>query len=373
MKKILFATLALAVMFTSCSKEDNGGNQTQESILVVKLPDNMLRSVEDQADPSVAGGIDLDNITVFLLNGNTVVRTPETFDPSEITAGYKRIEQVPSGVNGVIVVANIPTAATVASLTSSTAIKEYAYTIASQNTDIKKVTRMGEGTPATATDPLTTPDGHDYKEVNITLTPLTARFEIGTVTEGIGVASVELIGVWINSYYPNGAKGAPVFHSDAHSTWVTSPLTTTSPSTTPFTTVDMIGSPYAYTEPCYYDQADNTNVTLTAGSKVYAYQVFAGANIPHLILLVKGEYATGHYPATGEKYFLGYLTFKRFLNGASPITSVAANTIYKVGVGVTGIVVNGGDITERPEMDLFDLGINVTVQPWTELDVTPAL
>ena len=363
MKKILLATLALAVMFASCSKEDNGA-QSEDSVLIVKLPDNVsLRSVEAQATPS---GIDLDNVTVFLLNGNTVAATPVTFSNAEITAKYKRIEQVSSGVNNVIVVANIPSGATVASLTTGTAIKEYAYTIASQNVDIKKVTRMGTGIPATAPDPA--PDTHEYKAVTVELTPLTARFEIGTVKAGTGVANVELVGVWINDYYPDGAKGTPIFHSDSNPVWVASPSTLTSPSSTAFGAITVP----AYTEPSYYNAANNTAVTLTAGSQVYAYQVFAGAKIPHLILLVKGEYDTGYYLGT-DKYFLRYLTYRQFLDGGTAITSVAANTIYKVGVGVTGITVNAEEMTEWPELNMFDLGITVTVTPWTEKNVTPAL
>ena len=106
MKKILFATLALAVMFTSCSKEDNGA-QSQDNILVINLPDNVgLRAVEGQASTTTT--ITLSNVTVFLLNGNTVAQTPETFDASEIALKFKRIDDVSSGVNKVIVVANIP-------------------------------------------------------------------------------------------------------------------------------------------------------------------------------------------------------------------------------------------------------------------------
>ena len=368
MKKILLATLALAVMFTSCSKEDNGGNETQDNVLLVKLPDNVnLRAVESQA--TTATTITLSDVTVFLLNGNTLAAPPVVFSGSEISNKAKRIEQVPSGVNNVIIVANIPAGATVASLTTGTAIKEYAYTVASQNaSNIETVTRMGTGVPATAADP--TPDGHEYKTVSVELTPLVARFEIGTVKPGTGIANVELIGVWINSYYTNGSKSAVQFHASSDPKWVTTPLTSTSPMATPFGAVTMDNAPY--TETTYYNAADNTNVVLNAASKVYAYQVFAGANIPHLILLLKGEYDTGYYTGT-DKYFLRYLTFRNFEDGGTAITSVAANTIYKVGVGVTGITVNAEDLTPDPEMNLFDLGITVTVTPWTEKNVTPAL
>ena len=311
MKKILFATLALAVMFTSCSKEDNGA-QSQDNILVINLPDNVgLRAVESQATTATA--ITLSDVTVFLLNGNSVAAAPVTFSGSEITAKFKRINDVPSGVNGVIVVANIPSTATAAvnALTTGTAIREYAYTIASQNTanNLPTVTRMGSSSSFTTVTPAA-PGVNEYKTVSVELTPLVSRFEIGAVKAGTGIANVELVGVWINDYYPNGAKGTPVFHSDSHAVWVTTPSTATSPSNTAFGAVTVP----TYPEPSYYNAANNTAVTLTAGSSVYAYQVFSGAKIPHLILLVKGEYLPGYYTGT-DKYFLGYLTYRKFLDG----------------------------------------------------------
>ena len=364
MKKILLATLALAVMFTSCSKEDNGGNETQDNVIVVKLPDNVsLRAVEAQG--SAASTITLANVTVFLLNGNNVVGAPKTFSGPEITAKSKRIEQASSSVNKVVVVANIPAGdmSAVNALTTETAIKNYAFAIADQNSGIAAVTRMGTGTPATAVD--LTPDGHNYKAVSVELEPLTARFEIGAVKAGNNVANVTLEGVWINAYYTNGSKATVKTHNDADPVWYTTPATTSSPFNAAVGTVTMTNT---YTVPSYYNAASPL-VTMTAGSQVYAYQLFAGANIPHLILLVKGEYTTAD--ASGNKFFLGYVTFTRFTESGTDISSVLPNTIYKVGVGDIGIEINADDITIWPEMQKFDLGVTVTTTPWTVKNVTP--
>jgi len=364
MKKILFATLALAVLFTACSKEDNGGSETQDNVLMVKLPDNVsLRAVENQG--SAASVITLNDVTVFLLNGNNVVGTPITFLPAEITAKTKRIEQVSSSVNKVIVVANIPAGdvSAVNALTTETAISNYAFAIASQNSGIAAVTRMGTGTPATASDPA--PDGHNYKAVSVELAPLTARFEIGTVKAGNNVANVTLEGVWMNAYYTDGSKATVKTHIDTDPVWLTTPLTTSSPFAAAVSTVTMTNP---YTVPSYYN-IGSPLVTQTAGSQVYAYQLFAGANIPHLILLVKGEYTTAD--ASGNKFFLGYVTFTRFTESGTDISSVLPNTIYKVGVGDIGIEINADDITIWPEMQKFDLGVTVTTTPWTVKNVTP--
>jgi hypothetical protein len=101
-----------------------------------------------------------------------------------------------------------------------------------------------------------------------------------------------------------------------------------------------------------------------------------------VILLVKGVYASGHYNpgadgveggADDEKYFLGYLTYVTYKEGSTPITSFEANKIYKIGVGVTGIPIDAEKITPEPELNLFDLGINVTVTAWTDVTVTPGV
>ena len=381
MKKILLATFAFALLFASCSKEENLDTQNGTGVLVVKLPaGSEARSVETVATTT---GYNLNNVIVFTLINDAVVEHYE-FVGAELTNKSKRIEQVPSAVNKVLVVANVPiiNLPDVKSLTSATAIKAFSYTVASQNINILDVTRAGEGTPQDGTDPN---PAHDpthlyYKEVEVDLLPLTARFEIGTVTPGIGVQNVQLVGVWINNYYTNGSKSVVKLHNESDAVWNTSPSTATSPSTSVFGTVSMASSPYNYTEASYYDPASPlvTLDPLSASTKAYAYQVFAdnsssaSGNVPHLILLVKGEYKDSYYDA-GKKYFLRYLTFRKFLDGGVPINFAVTNTIYQVGVGATGIVVNAKDMTERPETDPFDLGISVKVTPWTPKTVTPAL
>ena len=363
MKKILLATMAIATLFASCSKEP-AIEQTGDNVIVVSLPDNVVDARTVEAQQTTGATITLSTVTVFLLNGDNVSRVEE-FDGTDISAKKKRIEQVASGVNKVIVVANIPStiAATVKALTSGLAIEKYAYTIASQNTGIATVTRMGSGVPTTVGDP--TPDGHDYKAVSVELTPLTARFEIGAVKAGTNVTSVSLVGVWINNYYTNGSKATVKLHDKDDAVWATSPATTGAPILALPGSISMTN---AYTETTYYN-ANSASVTLSAGSQVYAYHVFAGANIPHLIMLVKGEYDVAD--ASGNKFFLGYVTFNKFLNSGSPIAAINANTIYKMGVGVEGITINAEDITEKPEMSPFDLGITVTTTPWTVMNVTP--
>ena len=114
MKKVnFFAMLAAAALMTGvtgCSNDDNVGEGpgNGDATLVIKLPSNVVPGSRAVEDP-VAGGSDvktaLNGVTVFLLNGNSVVSRDE-FDNDEITAGYKRLEQVSATINRVILIAN---------------------------------------------------------------------------------------------------------------------------------------------------------------------------------------------------------------------------------------------------------------------------
>jgi len=379
MKKNHFLTTvvisALILGLTGCGIESEGSKSKDGSVVLVKLPGNMTtRAIEDQVANNTTAAV-FDNAEVFLTTSTGAVVEQHSFSNTEITAGYKRIEQVAASVTNVVVVANIPSGdiTAVRALTNINAIKAYPYTIASQNItpsgpgavpiDNKTLIGFGIYNP-TAVDQ--NPDGHDYKEYDVTLDAITARFEIGAVVAGTGVAQVELVGVWINSFYADGSKAGVTRHPSSASYWG---LTATAGvQSTAYGTV-ALSTPYV---PIDYYNAANSGVNLASNSKVYAYHVFAGTNVPHLILLVKGEYSAGHYDGS-DKYFLKWYTFTKFFDGGSPITSVDANTIYKVGVGSTGIVINDKDGADLPELEKFDLGIQVAVTAWTAKSVVPGV
>ncbi len=359
---VLLAAVAITTGSTSCNNDGKADGMSAEGnqVLTIKLPSNVTtRGVEDPvATNSVAA---VSDVTVFLLNGNSVVTT-DTFTSAEIGAKSKRIEQVSSSVNRVILVAN-KGAAAIDSLTNADTIKKFAFTVASQNATagIADKTMMGEAIPATTTDPDAGHDPtHTYKEVNVTLNALTARIEIGTVKPGTGIVNIELVNVWVGNYYADGSKLLEKLHGEGDPVWVTSPVTSTAASSA----FGTITTP-SYSEASYKDDA-SAQVTV-GGNKVYAYQVFAG-NIPHMIMLVKGEYATGYHNGT-DKYFLGYVTYTNYNNGTSYITAMDANRIYKMG----DVSINAKDITIKPEPEGIDLGITVTVTPWTEMNVTPEI
>lgn len=379
MKSILLSMLAVATL-ASCNKEDvtNDGGSNKPQTLTVTLPSNInTRAVDDE----IAGPMtSVNDAVVFLLNGETVVETEE-FTSAEVAAKFKRFEQVSGGINKVIVLANVQGQETpLKALTTGAAVRKYAFTIASQQSSsvsvpakpgVDHVTLLGEGTPTT-----TTPDdGHDYKTVTIDLDAVVARIEVGAVYGGTGIASVQLNGVFINNYFTDGTTGTVKLHASNDNVWdytFTSGQNTATP---------VIAFTNPYTELDYYNAA-SASVTQTAGSQVYAFQVFAG-NVPHVTLCVSGEYAPGYYNASvaNSQYFTKWITFVKYKAGASVpaadkdadgyILSMKGNNNYKMGVGATGIKVTPEIITPDPETGKQDIGITVVVNSWKSHEVAP--
>lgn len=378
--KIMAIAMAAVVGFSAAScVSGNDTNPNEGNTILVQLPNDVVaesRAVQGPIGTNVETV--LSSVTVFLLNGNTVVGTPVDFTQTEIDNKSKKIEQVSSTVNGVLVVANIPTtvATDVKALKNRAAIQNYAYTINSQNSSTGVAGKLHIGGTGTLTEK-TNPDGgdtHTYKEAVVSLEALTSRFEIAGVTAGEGIKTIQLIGVFMNNFYPVNGNTTPTCHNSTNTIWNTTPDTTTSPSTTEFTTGAYTG-PYNPAE--YYD-AYSASVAwgTTAWNNVYSYHLFAGSYVPHLILLVKGEFEDGYFDsAAGTKYFMQWVTYTRFYGDDNvDITKIDPNYIYKVGTSTQdGIVVKADELTDKPELDKFDLGIQVQVVKWTPKNVTPGV
>lgn len=388
----LFAAMTFGLSSCSNDESDNGTGETQS--LVIKLPNNVVlanRSVENQWDDITTGGVR--NIRVFLLNDQAVVKT-ELFDGSEITKKEKMMHLVPANVNYVLLVANYNAANddAIAALPNITAIKNY-FDVAGQNSSsvLLDKTLMGEGTP---TDSGTNAeDGHPLKTINIRLNAITARMEVGTVKAGKGIKSVKLVGVWINSFYPYYYAGNAniEFNPSTSDFWKTTPDAGTTDVFADFNSVNLFK---AYVPTQYYNENDD-RVKLELGGMAYAYHVFEGTNIPHLILLVKGEYEEGYSPGGDDQpFFLKWVTYTKFIDQSGfALDKIEPNKIYKIGVvksenslggngsgedgkateGDTGIEIDAEDLTDKPETPRFDVFIEVTIVDWTSQYVSPSV
>lgn len=350
---------------TSCTNTDDAIETSgEEQVIGIKLPDNIIssRAVEDQQ--TTGGKTQLNDVTVFLMVGPNVNKVV-SFSEDEINAKFKKIENVPGMVNKVIVVGNKQGEA-IEALTTESQILSHPFNVKSQHSaaGIAEKTHIGVSTNLM---PAQNPEIQGYdKLAEVTLNAITSRIEVGDVKPGKGVAKVEMVAVFINNYYDDNSKSVTVFNKDTENVWITDPIAGF-PSSNAFTNVDIIND---YTSEFYTDLRSSEVNTINNDSKCYAYHVFSG-NLPHVILLVKGEYEDGYYE-DGKKYFLGWLTFSKYNKGGGDyVAAMEPNKIYKMGVGSTGIVVDAKDITDKPEKEGYTLQVEVEVAEWTEEVVTP--
>ena len=381
---------------TSCSKsnESNASSQEDNSVVIRIANDASGRGLVEQQVANNATG-NLVGVEVFLMNASGYVVQQESFSTADLSIGSKTIYNVPSTVSKVVLVANTPSALlnTVKALTSLDAIAKYPFTALSQNDaaypGITNKIMMGEGTVT----------GTTIKTADITLKSLTARFEIGTVTEGEGIlaGSLSLVGVWINNFYTDAsmASTSKIFNDYTNPIWNTSPSYTTSPSSGSFGTITS-SSMTTYTAPYY--TAANGSVTINPNTQVYAFQVYAGPvigansgtgltvandNMPHVILLIKGTFAEPFggksYYTAPNKFFLAWITFRQYKGSSGYIPAILPNNIYKIGAtpaggGTGGIFITADEIgTNPPETPDANLSLNVTISPWDINSVTPSV
>lgn len=358
------ATILLSL--GSCSKDDNDVNDGKTQNLVIKFSQKNVSGSRLVDDPmNVGTGAAVNAVWVFLLNNEAVVKSEKT-----VQANITEIAMtdVPASVNRVILVANADASEDIllAELKTATAIKNYPFKIEHQNSTegIADKTMMGEGVPHAL--------AANKKEVDIALKALTARIEICAIKEGKGVKSVKLLGVWINNYYPDGSKTTLLCNDSDSPFWEFDNNVTTGFSSNP-NAYNSVQLKTAY-DPSRYYNVPSSEVKLASDSRVYAFHLFAEAATPHIILLVSGEYADDNYSGN-DQFFLQWVTFTKFYNNDNnaKITDIETNHIYKVGSVVDGISISSDIMTSVPEMQNFDLGINVSVVDWTAVNVTPGV
>ncbi|MDL2320238.1 hypothetical protein LJC45_03795 [Alistipes sp. OttesenSCG-928-B03] len=384
--KFLFALpLLFGAIATGCDNApETANNGGEKDVLVVKLPGaDKTRAVETPQNTGDATET-LNDVTVYLIEGNLVTRT-EVFSSNERDLKKKRIEQVSRKVDKVIVVANtngFDLSTIVNNTSTANDVRKLAFDVASQHHatnshELEGRTLVGEATPTNATDP--DPHGHNYKEAVVSLDAITSRIEVGTVKAGTGIKNIELLAVYINSYYTTNLKDVTSFKGELWDQWPATPATPAKNNTLhaafdPATDV----APDKYTSVHYVDRA-NSEVKLADNTKAYSYHVFSG-NVPHLILLVRGEYQnegdTQYIPLDDNDeempYFLGWVTYTKYKESEGGyVAKMLPNNIYKMGVGTNGIVINAKDIEKRPEPEDYDLGLEVVIKTWTANVVTP--
>lgn len=370
MKSIFLAALA-ALTLASCAKDEPAattGNGKEKTNFVVTIPG--APSTYAVEYPQAAGTIAplYNDVTIWLVDVGGNVKE-ELWSADEIAAGQKRFEQITEPAK-VIVVANkyaTDLKTDVANETQlQTALK--ALTIADQNKaatadgniSVQQVTLYGEQTTFTAAD--AAHEDHTVKIAEVKLTSLVSRFEVGTVKPGTGLDALTVEAVYINYFYEQ--YGMTTAQQFAETSWP------------------------AFFTPSWATDNGSADVTSQDGTKAYAYQVFTGDMVPHIIYKVGGTVSAGYKLSDGTggdiaTDFTGkYITVKGFkvgndmLVGANATTAgykMKAHEIYKMGLENGGIEITPDKITDEPEKEKIDLIVAITVAPWTEMEVTPEI
>lgn len=373
-KSILALTMAAAVFaLASCDKnDDNTPAGGEKYTLGIKLPSNVKAETRSVGAPETGGtGAKtlVNSVDVFLLVGDNVIQR-ESFDATDMQNGKKDITNVSRNITNVLVVANIPAAnlAAVQALTSGNAVRNYAYTIASQqgaliNSANSEIVHMGEATSVDFQTGTPINPGSDYKTVTVNLTSRVARFQYaGGLTAGEGIATLALEAVAFDNYFADGAATATTVNNATTAYWDLTGTATALASSSDLAGVS--GFQNAYAVPAYRDLYD---ATVDGTAFVYAYNLFTGSYVPHMYLLLSGEYATGYYKDS-DKYFLAWVRVNKF-TATTDIDKVESNKIYKIGA----LTVKYTDLLEHPDDAKLDLGVEVEMADWTDVNVTPGI
>ena len=369
--KSLCALTALALL-AACNKEADSGAPAPaaKTNFAVSLPGALeTYAVED---PQAAGQITpyYDNVTVYLVDaGENAVGYAWT--DAEIKARQKRFEQiVEPAVVGVFVNSGSITLPTGPISLADLNVIMQTLAVADQNKPVKtlaaedakgnaagdylsvqQVTLLGEQSTFTTE---TSDDGHTLKKAAVELESLTGRFEVGTVKPGTGLDALTVEAVYINNFINDYGRSSVQSFTEA--TW-----------------------PATYS-PSWATDAYNAAVTSVAGTKAYAYQVFAGIMIPHIIYKVSGTVSAGYKLADGTgdadtpTPFTGkYITVKGYRENGSLISHADGHKIYKMGLENGGIEITPDKITDKPEKTKIDLIVAITVANWSVANVTPEI
>jgi hypothetical protein len=368
--KFFMTTLAVAMFFSACSKEevDNGTTTT----LTVKVEAATSRAIQV---PGATTPIVLSGGVIFLIAPDGSVDSATELIPADVQSPSGQVfPGVPSD-SRVFIVANAPAAAQTALLaaTSFTAIQGITTDALSyQSTLFSDVALSNDnGNPASITvvNPSTA-------TVNVRISPVIARVELAGVTGGTWtdptnsqnrtrITGFDVIGVFLDSYFPNftytgGGQGDLI---EIGTTEVANPAVTPAWTgiqdrpTLPATAWTASGTP---------------PVAIPGTGQVWGYNVPA-TQLSRLVIAVENvtydistDGATTWTAATGNYMGIQYLTVGGFNVTIAGNTALATQLdrgyIYQIPAG--GLIFTTNNLHSNPNPVDVDLTVNVTIQNW---------
>lgn len=378
MKKLTKSLCALTalVLLASCSKDAEPGGTLApggKTNFEVSLPGALKTYAVE--DPQAAGAIIpfYNDVTVYLADAGGNV-TYYAWTDAEIKAKQKRFEQIAEPAQVLVIVnsgsvilptGTVPLSELTAAMMKSSVVdqNQIAKTLAIEDAkgnaagtynSVQQVMLVGDQSVFTTE---TADDGHTLKKASVELSSIVSRFEIGTVKKGTGLDALTIEAVYVNNFLNfNGGIYNSTLQNYNELTW-----------------------PATFT-PAWATDGYNAAVTSATGTKAYAYQVFSGNVVPHVIYKVSGTVSAGYRLSDGTgdadnpTPFTGkYITVKGFRESGTLISSTAPHKIYKMGLEDGGIEITPDKITDKPEKSKMDLIVAITIADWTTSNVTPEI
>lgn len=373
--KSIFVSMLALVALASCNNDENlPTGESSSAKMSFKLSyEPTTRAIQD---PGNTGDIAISKLTLTMLDAGGNQVDSRVLSTDEITKATSAtgviIEGVKTTATTVQVVAN--------GNNSGTAIQDY-------QVEFVDVPLFGEGNidkTGTATNP---DDGHLLYNAAVTIKPVVARFEISGAIQVTpttnGVYAVDVEQVYINNY--KHTKGNDDLTYNAHTTGTVWDGIYSISGSNDIKFTDVIASPGTGS---FYTTDHNLGV-LTG--KAAAYHLFAAkaedmttpkveAALPHVILKVKVYKDEASYTAKTPMAGYDFITIRSFNEGTDILSEIVAAKIYKIDLNslAPNFKPNPVDpdkpivpVDPDPEMDKFDLKVNVTVINWSETTITP--
>lgn len=371
LKSALIACMAFMAGLAGCSKDLPGEIGNGEKTVRIQIPRSAVTRAAGQHVAEKTTVVVNDAAIYFTSAGGNIMETvlvdcSET--PAEGAVTMAALEagveftNLPGSITAVYVVANSPVAYAQTNVSAFAAAD--AITLASQ-ADIEDVALYGMNTLGAPVTPATPTTNAKYS-VEITIAPVVARFEIGSIAANWNkggmvstVTAFDLDGIFLDNYYTTmsfdgAAKSASVPGSVVPSHYVAANFPVQVSDLTAFHAATGVARPaYVAKE----DADENT---------VWAYNLLAprGGGMPSLVIRLSDVVVETNDAVTyaGDKF----LNIKNILDGdGKKITVLEAGKVYRL----KELSFAEDHLTDNPNQNLIDVTVIVTVLPWDSVEV----
>lgn len=372
MKNFKYAFLmaaAIVLGFSSCSNDEDGGitgdNSKPKSVFlkIEQGPATYSESsvVGDQTEVNFSSG------ELFFTNGAGEILKHYTISSADTDAGNISMTDVKSGVSlknlpgaisNVHVVGNVPSGVTLAKTGNISVVKNTVLGVAEQS-DINKVNLYG--TSALVDKGTTSSEKNNEYTATINLAPTVARIELTEITGGGDIQSFKVAGVFTDNFYKEASMEGKTAAAALIDNGADADI-----FKIPSTVYDVFANNTIYD--WYTTGLLAVNKVAKPGSGVWSYNVFAettGTAVPRIVIRLENVVTTQGDQGTQ------FITIKGMKDDSGKLATIEAGKVYSISAGK--LLFDETDIAEKPNQNLIDVEVKVTLATWKVVDITPEI